>query len=117
MTPEELEFYKQKLMKKREEILSRLEKHSSAQNQEKDEGQEDMADRALQTYQKEYIYYLTDSEQFILDLITESLDRIASGSFGFCVACFGAIQKKRLEAVPWARHCIHCQELQDQGLL
>ena len=27
------------------------------------------------------------------------------------------VEKKRLEAVPWARHCIRCQKLQDKGLL
>jgi len=24
---------------------------------------------------------------------------------------------KRLEAAPWARHCVRCQELEEQGLL
>jgi RNA polymerase-binding transcription factor DksA len=25
--------------------------------------------------------------------------------------------EKRLEAVPWARYCIDCQELSEQGML
>jgi DnaK suppressor protein len=39
------------------------------------------------------------------------------GTYGQCVACEQEVQQKRLEAVPWARHCIECQEKQDQGLL
>ncbi len=27
------------------------------------------------------------------------------------------MDKKRLEAVPWAKHCINCQEKHEQGLL
>jgi DnaK suppressor protein len=37
--------------------------------------------------------------------------------YGVCVACGGEMQQKRIEAVPWARHCIDCQEKQEQGLL
>ncbi len=117
MTTEELEEYKKKLLQKREEIFSRLEKHLVNTLPEREEGQDDIADKAVHTYHKEYLSYLTNSEQFILELIEEALERIKNGSYGYCVSCFGLIQKKRLDAVPWARHCLHCQELQDQGLL
>lgn len=117
MTPEELEEYKKKLLKKRDEILSRLEKYLTDTLPDKEEGQEDLADKASHAYHKEYLSYLTNSEQFILELIVEALERIENGSYGYCVSCFGQIQKKRLDAVPWARHCLPCQDLQDQGLL
>jgi RNA polymerase-binding transcription factor DksA len=47
----------------------------------------------------------------------EALDRISDGAYGECVNCGQDIQVKRLEALPWARYCIKCQELQEQGLL
>ena len=34
-----------------------------------------------------------------------------------CVVCEDEMDKKRLEAVPWAKRCISCQEKQEQGLL
>jgi len=34
-----------------------------------------------------------------------------------CAHCQEEVQLKRLEAVPWARHCISCQEKQEQGQL
>jgi DnaK suppressor protein len=50
-------------------------------------------------------------------LVSEALDRLKNGSYGHCLACNQEVQVKRLDAVPWARHCIECQEKQDQGLL
>jgi DnaK suppressor protein len=37
--------------------------------------------------------------------------------FGHCVSCGNDIKPARLEAVPWAKYCLNCQELQEQGLL
>jgi DnaK suppressor protein len=45
-----------------------------------------------------------------LRLVELALERIRKGEFGICAACEGVIGLKRLEAVPWARHCIQCQE-------
>ena len=36
---------------------------------------------------------------------------------GVCVVCEDEMDRKRLEAVPWAKRCISCQEKQEQGLL
>ena len=42
---------------------------------------------------------------------------ISEGAFGECLNCGEEIQAKRLDAIPWAPHCIRCQELLEQGLL
>jgi DnaK suppressor protein len=43
-----------------------------------------------------------------------ALDRLNSGGFGICQACAEPIPRKRLLAIPWAAHCVACQErLQD----
>ena len=47
--------------------------------------------------------------------IDAALDRIEEGGYGVCVECEKKLQTGRLDAVPWARHCIDCQELQDRG--
>jgi len=39
------------------------------------------------------------------------------GSFGECISCGKEINAKRLEAVPWTRHCIECQEKLEKGQL
>jgi DnaK suppressor protein len=45
-----------------------------------------------------------------LRLIEEALDRLGSGHYGICLACDLPIPTKRLEAVPWTRYCLQCQE-------
>jgi DnaK suppressor protein len=47
-------------------------------------------------------------------MVTEALERIEEGSYGQCVACENEINPKRLEAVPWARYCLQCQERLEQ---
>jgi|ERR1051326_8739391 DnaK suppressor protein len=46
-----------------------------------------------------------------LRMVEEALDRLSSGDYGFCLSCEEAIAPKRLQAIPWARYCVTCQEL------
>ena len=45
-----------------------------------------------------------------LALIQSALDRLARGEFGLCTRCEEEIPLKRLQAIPWASHCLACQE-------
>ena len=45
-----------------------------------------------------------------LRLVEEALDRVNSGDYGICLSCEQAIPRKRLQALPWARYCVPCQE-------
>jgi len=56
-----------------------------------------------------------DSRQVIM--INEALTRIGDDEYGTCQNCEKDINPKRLDAVPWARYCLSCQELVEQGLL
>ncbi len=49
-----------------------------------------------------------DYEQ--LRQVEEALDRLESGDFGICQACGEPIPAKRLQAVPWAKYCVPCQQ-------
>jgi DnaK suppressor protein len=51
--------------------------------------------------------------QNLLLAVNAALDRIDAGTFGECRDCGREIGAKRLEAIPWARYCITCQELMD----
>jgi DnaK suppressor protein len=50
-------------------------------------------------------------------MVDSALDRIREGSFGQCISCGAEINPKRLEAVPWTRFCIACQEKMEKGIL
>ena len=46
--------------------------------------------------------------------VEDALARIRDGSYGTCLRCEEAIKPRRLEAIPWARYCVHCQEMLEQ---
>jgi len=50
-----------------------------------------------------------DYEQ--LRMVEEALDRLDSGDYGVCLSCEEPIAAKRLDAIPWARYCVVCQEM------
>jgi DnaK suppressor protein len=105
------------LLFKRDELLHDLAKNREVSEETVDESAQDMADRATSAYTKEFAYSLSESDRKILLLIDEALERLNAGIYGTCINCSQPVQEKRIEAVPWARHCLDCQELQDKGLL
>lgn len=55
-----------------------------------------------------------DRESNLLRDVRLALGRIADGSYGICMHCEEEIRPKRLDAVPWAKYCIRCQEAADR---
>src|SRR5689334_1245062 len=55
-----------------------------------------------------------DRESSMLRNVRGALARIADGSYGICMHCEEDIKPKRLDAVPWAKYCIRCQEAADR---
>ena len=45
--------------------------------------------------------------------VEHALERLKDGVYGICQRCDEPISPKRLQAVPWAKYCIHCQENRD----
>jgi len=67
-----------------------------------------MADLGTDNYDQEFTLGLIENEQGTLELVNEALVRMELGKFGLCVECGEPISKLRLEAIPYARHCIRC---------
>ncbi|HXH51249.1 MAG TPA: TraR/DksA family transcriptional regulator [Terriglobia bacterium] len=117
MDKRKVDHYRKQLLAKQEEIR-RMVARSEQDGREADiEITQDLADRAANSYTKEFLFHQSDDNRRILQLIQDALRRADDGSYGFCVECRQDVQAKRLEAVPWARHCIDCQEKQEKGLL
>lgn len=109
--------HRKRLEVQRQEILDMYEHDLRVGKEMSDEGAEDLVDRANSAYNREFLLSLSSSERDILKEIEAALRRIDEGDFGVCSACEEKIAAKRLQAVPWARYCIDCQELAEQGLL
>jgi RNA polymerase-binding transcription factor DksA len=41
--------------------------------------------------------------------VAEALERIEQGTYGTCVVCGRAIDKWRLDALPYTPYCVHCE--------
>ncbi len=109
--------YRKRLLTKQEELRRMVAKSEQDGREAHGEITQDSGDRAASSYNKEFFFHQSDDNRRILHLIQEALRRMDDGSYGHCIECSEGVQPKRLEAVPWARHCIECQEKQEKGLL
>ena len=117
MDKKRLEYYKKKLQTRRDE-LARIITRTEQEGREADEDTTvDMADKAANSYTKEFLFGQTHNDRSLLNLVDQALNRIKDGSYGECNSCHDELQQKRLEAVPWTRYCITCQEKTEQGQL
>ncbi|MEI6564004.1 MAG: TraR/DksA C4-type zinc finger protein [bacterium] len=66
-------------------------------------------------FDKEFALNMVSSEHDSLFEIDNALRRIAEHNYGFCDGCNCAIEKPRLQALPFARMCIRCQSEQEKG--
>jgi RNA polymerase-binding transcription factor DksA len=57
---------------------------------------------------------LLANEQYIAAEAREALNRLDNGTYGKCQTCGQPIAPARLEAIPFARNCVKCAELDDQ---
>jgi RNA polymerase-binding protein DksA len=69
-------------------------------------GDDNLADKATATYDRELDQGLEEGAQHTLDEIDAALQRIDEGSYGTCEVCGEPIGGERLSAIPWVRLCI-----------
>jgi DnaK suppressor protein len=117
MDKKRLEYYKKKLTTRREELMKTIARTEEEGRQADDDPTVDLADKAANSYTKEFLFGMTNTDRTILNMIDEALKRIKINEYGSCANCQEEMQQKRLEAVPWAKQCINCQEKIEQGLL
>jgi DnaK suppressor protein len=117
MDKKRLDYYKKKLQSRREELMKTIARTEEEGRQADDDQTVDLADKAANSYTKEFLFGMTNTDRTILSMIDAALKRIQSNEYGLCANCQEEMQQKRLEAVPWAKHCINCQEKHEQGLL
>lgn len=55
-----------------------------------------------------------DQRSLTLRAVKAALGRLQSGVFGVCSSCNEEISAQRLNAIPWAEHCVFCQDRIDR---
>jgi len=109
-----IERFKKTLQSRHRELRKNLDqtRHESLTAQHdygKDEG-----DRANTSLAREIDLAQKSRDRALLSAVDAALKRISEGTFGQCLNCEQEINAKRLEAIPWVRYCITCQELIDR---
>jgi DnaK suppressor protein len=109
-----LDEIKDRLIAERENLLNKLKENDLSID---DSETPDPVDLAVRNYSKNVMLAVSENESRQLILINEALERIEDEEYGSCQNCEKEINPKRLDAIPWARYCLNCQELVEQGLL
>ncbi len=73
----------------------------------------DAGDQAAATSDKNILHQQAEQATRQLRLLDDAIGRIGAGDYGQCVMCGRGIAVARLQAIPWARYCVDCQELQE----
>jgi len=66
------------------------------------------ADLGNASYEEEMNLTLLEAQEQLLEECDAALTRIRSGVFGVCEECHRPIAQGRLQACPYARHCVAC---------
>jgi len=117
MDKKKIEYFKKRLETRQSELrrmVTRIEQDGRTVDED---AAQDIADRAASSYTKEFLFHQSNNDRQLLQMVESALSRMREGEFGECISCGKEIDPKRLEAVPWTRHCIECQEKLEQGQL
>jgi len=117
MEKKKLEAFKKRLEDRQRELRYTVNRTAQDGRDADLESAQDIADRAANSYNKEFLFSQSNNERQLLQMVDAALSRIREGTFGECISCGEEINAKRLDAVPWTRHCIACQEKLESGLL
>jgi len=117
MDKKRLDQFKKRLETRQGELRRLVSRNVQDGRAADEQAAQDIADKAANSYTKEFLFHQSHNDRQLLQLVEEALGRIREGSYGECVNCGNELNAKRLEAVPWTRYCINCQEKVEQGLL
>jgi RNA polymerase-binding transcription factor len=70
---------------------------------------------ASQVFEQQRDLALRDHNTQHLEAVEAAITRLDDGTYGACLRCGRPIAPERLDALPWAAHCIECQRIVGRG--
>jgi DnaK suppressor protein len=113
MKPEKLQYFRNMLIFKINELLEEAEKTVSEMTDSK-ENFPDPTDRASLESDRNFELRIRDRERKLITKMQEAIKRIDEGTYGICESCSGPISEKRLMARPVTTSCIDCKTKQEK---
>lgn len=115
MKKERLEYFRELLNKKLEELLAEADKAVVDMSGSKEEDHfADPTDRASHETDRNFLLRVKDRERKLIAKIKEAIERIDNGTYGICEICGEDISEKRLEARPVTTSCIECKKEEEE---
>jgi len=108
MKKKDIEYFKEFLNNRLEELLSHADDTVSGMTQPK-ENFPDPTDRASLESERNFMLRIRDRENKLIKKVRSALERIENGTFGVCEECGENISIKRLKARPVTTQCIDCK--------
>jgi len=102
--------YKKILERKAYELQGSMSAQKAAQVLSREAHPHDEGDLSQQSHEEWIFLNRNTLDIKLLREVQDALRRIESGAYGNCYECDEPISVKRLEAVPWAKFCVSCQE-------
>ncbi len=108
MKKKDVQYFKELLTKRLEELLSHADDTVSGMTAPK-ENFPDPTDRASLESDRNFMLRIRDRENKLIKKIKKALKRIDNDTFGICEKCGGDISINRLKARPVTTQCIECK--------
>jgi RNA polymerase-binding protein DksA len=110
LTSDETQQLRQDILRKRNELLARIQGISADVRHADKPLEKDSAEQAVELQNDEVLDALDEEARMELKQIDAALQHMDDGSYGSCVACGKDISLARLQVMPFADKCIDCAE-------
>ncbi len=105
------EGYSQALRAKSYELRASMSAQNAAQVVSRPDHVSDEGDLSQRSHEEWIFLNRNKLEVGVLREVEAALRRIESDTYGICLECDEPISRKRLQALPWAKYCVSCQDL------
>ena len=99
------------LQDKAAELRHRMSADKAAAIVSRLEDPSDSGDLSQQSHEEWLFLNRNNLEKTLLREVEDALMRVKDGVYGVCQECEEPISPKRLQALPWAKFCVRCQEM------
>src|SRR5881409_1746440 len=111
MKKDRLAGFKKRLLDKQHQLVQEVGRTALYGKDQEDDSIKDLGDQANTAYTREFFFELGNGDRRLLRDVVSALQKLDDGAFGACERCNEPISEKRLDALPFARHCIDCQRV------
>jgi len=109
MDQHQVEQARQRLLRMRSETLREVQDSRQACRDLGQDGVGDIGDISANTYNRDVLMNLSETQRQLIRDIDAALERIEQGEYGECLRCGEEIAPRRMEVRPFSRYCVECK--------